>query len=106
MFPDVGSTKIKKTQSAYPNYIDDVLDFLIQERKYATFDIMIFWGSSVYIPVSVESKLKILQNSCQIYTIGTVNTPHQHPGRNVSVKTIKFTLNNLSSIQPNSRYLK
>ena len=107
MFPDVSSQKINKPQSILPNYIDDVLDFLISDSVNGLDDVFIFWGSSVYVSVSTESKLKQLQNqNRKIFTIGTKSVSHNHPGRNVSLNTISYTTANLSSIVPDSRYLK
>lgn len=107
MYPDISVQKIKKNNSSYSDYILDVLDFLIRDLQNSPKDVFIFWGSSVYITIDVENKLNALQNvGITIYTIGTHNTPHQHPGRNVSIKTIDCTLANLNSIVPNHRFLQ
>ena len=107
MFPDVTPQKIRKSNSVFPNYIDEVLNFLITDSNICMDDIFIFWGSSVYVSVSVENKLiKLHSLNRNLYTIGTTVTSHQHPGRNVSLQTIAFHNANLSSIVPNFRYLK
>ena len=105
MYPDLIPQNIN--HNACPRYIDKVLDFLIMDSAISMDDIFIFWGSSVYVSVNVENKLKRLQLlNRNLYTIGTTVTSHQHPGRNVSLQTIAFHHANLASIVPNFRYLK
>lgn len=107
MYPDIAVQKIKKAQSSYSDYILDVLDFLIRDLQNSKKDVFIFWGSSVYITIETEKRLKKLQDAgITIYTIGTQNIPHKHPGRNVSIKTIKYTIADLNSIILNPRFLR
>ena len=106
IFPDVSVSKIKKNNSNYPNYIEDALDFLFSQTATTNFDLIIFWGSSVYVNESIEKKLKTLNTKFRTYTIGTNTTPHKHPGRTVSINTIKLNTNNLSSLTKKCRYLK
>ena len=107
MFPDVNTTKTIKSASGYPNNIDDALNFLISDSLVCMHDIFIFWGSSTYVSVNVESKLqRLLHLGRQIYTIGTLTTNHRHPGRNVSLSNICYHVANLASITPRCRYLK
>lgn len=107
MFPDVSSKKIKKQASVCPNYIDIVLDFLINYNM-NNCDIYIFWGSSVYMSTSIISKLSNLQNVCHsLKTIGVVSHPHKHPGRGVASRTIASFLANLNPlVNGSSHYLK
>ena len=107
MFPDVAATKISKSASSYPNCIDDVLDFLISDSRTCMDDIFIFWGSSTYVSINVETKLQSLARiGRKIYTIGTLTINHRHPGRNVSLSSISYHAANLARITPSCRYLK
>lgn len=106
IFPDVSVLKINKNNSSYPNYIEDVLDFLFAQTIITNLDLIIFWGSSAYVNKNIEKKLKTLNTKFSTYTIGTNAIIHKHPGRNVCINTIKLNTNNLSSLTKKCRYLK
>jgi hypothetical protein len=57
-------------------------------------DVICFFGSSFYLDQSSVNNLNLISNA-NMYTIGTTIKPHHHPGRNLSVNTIR--LNNRNS---------
>lgn len=54
-----------------------------------SFDLYIFWGNSVYINKKNGKILKRIKAD-NVYTIGTQNCRHHHPGRGVSQDSIEM----------------
>ena len=108
MLPDVSGTKVPKKNSSYPDYIENVLDFLIQDSSTCNCDIFIFWGSSVYLNNDVICKLNKIKTNCSrgINTIGTKNICHRHPGRVVGANQIWSFAVNLNQLMKGVHYLK
>lgn len=107
MYPDVSVTKVRKYASYRSDYINILMNFLINYPQINNYDIFIFWGSSVYVSDDVMRDLITLKNRChEIFTIGTTNVNHQHPGRGVSVATINHHKINLPPTPNGTHYLR
>ncbi len=107
MYPDITSTKIRKSESVLGNYIEIVLGFLNSYAYINTSDVFIFWGSSAYLSINVINEIISLQHGCRtLYTLGRDRTHHQHPGRGVSVNTIRHYNANIAPLLNGSHYLR
>lgn len=103
------------TKSGYkcisPNYGDmsniiaDTINAYISNNNITTFDLIYFFGSSFYVNKDILYNLNKISNA-NLYTCGTINKNHKHPGRGISYKKIEFNKRNTNKIVLINGYYK
>ncbi len=90
LFPDVTPVKLTKADSCFGNYLETISNALEELQQVSSMELHIFWGSSVYVNADEKKTLdNITRLFKSVYTIGTEEVKHKHPGRGVNSSTIR-----------------